>query len=120
VAPAPGCCSASNFANAPFIIDNYINRPLPFSTPLAAKGLPGTGHVVSVARPVRSGHARSGTRDRTASQGRVSRRQHRLRHNLAILATIERRFDLEPLSSRDAAVNDLSHVFRAHEPDIDT
>jgi acid phosphatase len=31
----------------------------------------------------------------------------------SILATIERRFDLEPLSSRDAAVHDLSSVFRA-------
>jgi phospholipase C len=31
----------------------------------------------------------------------------------SILATIERRFDPEPLSSRDAAVHDLSRVFRA-------
>jgi acid phosphatase len=31
----------------------------------------------------------------------------------SIVATIERRFDLEPLSSRDAAVNDLSRVFHA-------
>jgi phospholipase C len=31
----------------------------------------------------------------------------------SIAATIERRFDLEPLSSRDAAVNDLSSVFHA-------
>jgi acid phosphatase len=31
----------------------------------------------------------------------------------SILATIERRFDLAPLSSRDAAVHDLSRVFHA-------
>ena len=31
----------------------------------------------------------------------------------SILATIERRFGLEPLTSRDAAVNDLSSVFAA-------
>jgi acid phosphatase len=34
----------------------------------------------------------------------------------SILATIERRFDLAPLSSRDAAVHDLSSVFRAKSP----
>jgi phospholipase C len=34
----------------------------------------------------------------------------------SILATIEHRFDLEALSSRDAAVNDLSRVFRAKAP----
>jgi phospholipase C len=33
----------------------------------------------------------------------------------SILATIEHRFDLAPLSSRDAAVNDLSDVFRAKQ-----
>jgi phospholipase C len=31
----------------------------------------------------------------------------------SILATIERRFGLKPLTSRDAAVNDLSNVFKA-------
>jgi acid phosphatase len=34
----------------------------------------------------------------------------------SILATIERRFVLEPLTSRDAAVNDLSNVFKAKSP----
>jgi acid phosphatase len=34
----------------------------------------------------------------------------------SILATIERRFDLAPLSSRDAAVHDLSSVFHAKNP----
>jgi phospholipase C len=34
----------------------------------------------------------------------------------SILATIERRFDLAPLSSRDAAVHDLSRVFHAKKP----
>jgi acid phosphatase len=34
----------------------------------------------------------------------------------SILATIERRFDLAPLSSRDAAVHDLSSVFHAKSP----
>jgi acid phosphatase len=33
----------------------------------------------------------------------------------SILATIEHRFDLAPLSSRDAAVNDLSNVFQAKQ-----
>jgi acid phosphatase len=33
----------------------------------------------------------------------------------SILATIERRWDLAPLSSRDAAVNDLSNVFAAKQ-----
>jgi acid phosphatase len=34
----------------------------------------------------------------------------------SIMATIERRFGLAPLTSRDAAVNDLSNVFRARSP----
>jgi len=34
----------------------------------------------------------------------------------SILATIEHRFGLAPLTSRDAAVNDLSSVFAAREP----
>jgi phospholipase C len=34
----------------------------------------------------------------------------------SILATIERRFGLAPLSARDAAVNDLSNVFIAKSP----
>jgi hypothetical protein len=33
----------------------------------------------------------------------------------SIAATIERRFDLAPLSSRDAAVRDLSSVFHAKQ-----
>jgi phospholipase C len=36
----------------------------------------------------------------------------------SILATIEHRFHLAPLSSRDASVNDLAHVFRAKAPDL--
>jgi phospholipase C len=43
----------------------------------------------------------------------VDRTQH---DTTSVVATIERRFDLEPLSSRDAAVNDLSSVFRASRP----
>ena len=34
----------------------------------------------------------------------------------SIMATIEHRFGLPPVSSRDAAVNDLSSVFSAREP----
>jgi acid phosphatase len=34
----------------------------------------------------------------------------------SILATIEHRYGLLPLSSRDAAVNDLGNVFNAHNP----
>jgi acid phosphatase len=37
----------------------------------------------------------------------------------SILATIEHRFGLPPLTTRDAAVADLSSVFRAHEPHDD-
>jgi phospholipase C len=37
----------------------------------------------------------------------------------SILATIERRFGLAPLTSRDAAVNDLSNVFAAKHPFYD-
>jgi acid phosphatase len=43
----------------------------------------------------------------------VDRNQH---DTTSIVATIERRFDLKPLSSRDAAVKDLSSVFRASSP----
>jgi acid phosphatase len=41
---------------------------------------------------------------------------HTQHDTTSIVATDERRFDLEPLSSRDAAVNDLSSVFRASRP----
>jgi acid phosphatase len=41
---------------------------------------------------------------------------HTQHDTTSIVATIERRFDLEPLSSRDAAVRDLSSVFRASRP----
>jgi phospholipase C len=34
----------------------------------------------------------------------------------SILSTIEHRFGLAPLGTRDAAVQDLSTVFRAHTP----
>jgi acid phosphatase len=37
----------------------------------------------------------------------------------SILATIEHRFHLKPLSSRDAKVRDLASVFRAEAPDIE-
>ena len=33
----------------------------------------------------------------------------------SILATIEQRYGLAPLSTRDAAVNSLSNVFDAHQ-----
>jgi len=41
---------------------------------------------------------------------------HTQHDTTSVVATIERRFDLEPLSTRDAAVNDLSSVFRASRP----
>jgi acid phosphatase len=40
---------------------------------------------------------------------------HAQHDTTSILATIEHRFGLRPLGSRDAAVNDLSTVFAAHE-----
>jgi phospholipase C len=36
----------------------------------------------------------------------------------SILATIEHRFGLAPLTSRDAAVNDLTGVYPAHAPQL--
>jgi phospholipase C len=36
----------------------------------------------------------------------------------SILATIEHRFDLAPLTSRDAAVSDLTGVYSAHAPEL--
>jgi phospholipase C len=39
---------------------------------------------------------------------------HTQHDTTSILATIEHRFGLDPLSSRDAAVADLSSVFSAH------
>ena len=41
---------------------------------------------------------------------------HDAHDTTSILATIEHRFGLPPVSSRDAAVNDLSSVFSAREP----
>jgi phospholipase C len=38
---------------------------------------------------------------------------HTQHDTTSVVATIERRFDLKPLSSRDAAVRDLSSVFEA-------
>ena len=35
----------------------------------------------------------------------------------SILATIEHRFGLAPLTSRDAAVNDMTGVYTAHAPE---
>jgi acid phosphatase len=40
---------------------------------------------------------------------------HTLYDTTSILATIERRWDLAPLGTRDAAVNDLSNVFNAKQ-----
>jgi phospholipase C len=42
---------------------------------------------------------------------------HASHDTTSVLATIERRFGLEPLSARDAAVEDLSTVFDAHRDD---
>jgi phospholipase C len=41
---------------------------------------------------------------------------HAQHDTTSVLATIERRFDLSPVSSRDAAVRDLSTVFSARRP----
>jgi acid phosphatase len=41
---------------------------------------------------------------------------HTQHDTTSVMATIERRFDLAPLSSRDAAVHDLSSVFKARRP----
>jgi acid phosphatase len=41
---------------------------------------------------------------------------HTQHDTTSVVATIERRFDLAPLSSRDAAVHDLSSVFHARRP----
>ena len=44
---------------------------------------------------------------------------HTVYDTTSILATIEHRFHLAPLSSRDASVNDLAHVFKAVAPDLE-
>jgi acid phosphatase len=41
---------------------------------------------------------------------------HTQHDTTSVLATIERRFHLRPLSTRDAAVHDLSSVFHARKP----
>jgi hypothetical protein len=41
---------------------------------------------------------------------------HTQHDTTSVLATIERRFHLAPLSTRDAAVHDLSGVFHARKP----
>jgi phospholipase C len=41
---------------------------------------------------------------------------HTLYDTTSILATIERRFGLEPLSSRDASVKDLSEAWSSARP----
>jgi phospholipase C len=41
---------------------------------------------------------------------------HTQHDTTSVLATIERRFHLRPLSARDAAVHDLSSVFHARKP----
>ena len=41
---------------------------------------------------------------------------HTQHDTTSILATIEHRFGLAPLSTRDAAASDLTSVFRAREP----
>jgi phospholipase C len=40
---------------------------------------------------------------------------HASHDTTSIMATIERRFDLQPVSSRDGSVNDLSTVFSGHQ-----
>ena len=45
-----------------------------------------------------------------APEGPERRRPHRVRHD-PVLATIEQRYDLAPLGTRDAAMNTLANVF---------
>jgi phospholipase C len=59
-----------------------------------------------------------GTRVPTLVISRLARRHfvdHRSYDTTSILATIERRYGLAPLTSRDAAANDLRHAFRSSE-----
>ena len=97
------------------------------------EGHDGDRHLRRVRRPVGSRHAAGPggyARRRTtcAARGRASRRSSSRRSSAAtfavdhtqydttsILATIEQRWDLAPLSSRDAAVNSLSDVFDAKQ-----
>jgi phospholipase C len=59
-----------------------------------------------------------GTRVPTLVISRLARRHfvdHRSYDTTSILATIERRYGLAPLTSRDAAANDLRHAFQPSE-----
>ena len=80
-----------------------------------------------VSPPGQGGDARR--RTTTWARARASRRScsrrglrgdfvvdHASHDTTSIMATIEHRFGLPPVSSRDAAVNDLSSVFSAREP----
>ena len=60
-------------------------------------------------------HAHPGADDRPGTCGQfvVDHAQH---DTTSIMATIEHRFGLSPVSSRDAAVRDLSTVFSARTP----
>ena len=73
---------------------------------------PGQGERQRPARPVRAGHAHAGADLRAAPEEgfAVDSTEH---DTTSILATIEHRYGLAPLATRDAAVSDLSSVWSA-------
>ena len=74
---------------------------------------PGQGGAEGRARQQRPGHAHPGARPR-ARACRAASPSTRAQHDTtSVLSTIEHRFGLKPLSSRDAKVHDLATAFRA-------
>ena len=75
----------------------------------------GAGQQQRPARRLGPRHADPGARDRAALKGDfvVDSTEH---DTTSILATIEHRYGLAPLGSRDAAVGDMSSVFDAKKP----
>ena len=74
---------------------------------------PGQGDDTGPARRLGPGHAHPGAgRSPRSCSGRfvVDHTEH---DTTSILSTIEHRFGLDPLGTRDAAVHDLSSVFTA-------
>ena len=108
-------------------------RPRGEAPPAALVGMVGTLIALEVERsraPERASEAavadfvadllerRATDRDNIVARGRELGNfvvDHTQYDTTSILATIEARYDLAPLSSRDAAVNDLSNVFQAKQ-----
>ena len=81
--------------------------------PVGSRAAAGPGQQQRPARPMGPGDAHPGARARPAPKGPFVV-DHTEYDTTAVLATIEQRYGLAPLSSRDAAMNSLANVFAAH------